>query len=70
MAPDLRASSIPFSAKAFEEVVRNGALVNMGMPQYPHLTDQDLMALQHFIRKTARNDLADGAAVSGTIGGH
>ncbi len=70
MAPDLRASAVPFSEAAFAEVVRDGARVDMGMPQYPNMTDQDLRALRHFIRKTARDNLADESAASQAIEGH
>jgi len=53
MAPDLRASPIPLSKETFTSVVRAGAKVNMGMPAYQELTDEELMALMHFIRMKA-----------------
>lgn len=64
MAPDLRASKIPTDKKLFTSVVRDGAKVNMGMPSFPHLTDDQLDALMHYIRRQARNT-AKPAAVSG-----
>ncbi len=57
MAPDLRASPIPLSKEAFNLVVRAGSKVNMGMPAYKELTDEDLTALMHFIRIKAHEDV-------------
>ena len=53
MAPDLRASPIATSQDAFNMVVKDGIKANMGMPVFNDLTDEDLKALLHFIRKTA-----------------
>ncbi len=53
-APDLRKSSIPLDAVAFERVVREGALKSRGMPQFWELQDDDLQGLRHFIRYEAR----------------
>jgi quinohemoprotein ethanol dehydrogenase len=54
MAPDLRASPVPLQFDAFKEVVRNGAKLNMGMPVYPNVSDEELHSLMHFIRRSAR----------------
>ena len=54
MAPDLRASPIPLEKATFNEVVRNGAKVKMGMPAFPDMTDEQLTALMHYIRQQAR----------------
>jgi quinohemoprotein ethanol dehydrogenase len=54
MAPDLRASPIPLEKATFNEVVRNGAKVSMGMPAFPDMTDEQLTALMHYIRQQAR----------------
>jgi quinohemoprotein ethanol dehydrogenase len=57
MAPDLRASVIPLNIDAFRQVVTQGAKANMGMPAFNNeLTDDDLLALMHFIRKRAHDD--------------
>ena len=56
-APDLRASVISTNMRAFETVVRNGTLVERGMPQYKGLSDEDLTALIHFIRDCANRKL-------------
>ncbi len=54
MAPDLRASPIPLDFNSFAAVVRDGLKNNMGMPSYPEMSDEQLEALRHFIRKRAR----------------
>ena len=54
MAPDLRASPIVLSYGAFEEVVREGTLLENGMPGFPSLSDAHLDALKHYIRQRAR----------------
>ena len=66
MAPDLRASPIALSEEAFSLIVRNGAKVNMGMPAYKELTDNDLKALMHFIRKIA-NESETVSSVKGSM---
>ncbi len=58
MAPDLRASPVPLSRDAFTEIVRNGALQQLGMPKYDKLTDAQLEGLQHYIRQRARETLS------------
>ena len=50
MAPDLRASPIPLNKSLFKSIVHDGIKMNMGMPVYDELTDDDLEALRHFIR--------------------
>jgi len=57
MAPDLRASAIALDAESFSDVVRDGALVVRGMPGTPGITDAQLHALQHYIRRRARDTL-------------
>jgi quinohemoprotein ethanol dehydrogenase len=61
MAPDLRASTIPLSQDAFEQIVRGGAMQQLGMPKYEKLTDAELEGLQHYIRQRARETLNNGA---------
>ncbi len=53
-APDLRTSSVPQSAEAFASVVRDGALVPMGMPRFEELSDRNLADLQQYLREKAR----------------
>ncbi|MFD1314782.1 PQQ-dependent dehydrogenase, methanol/ethanol family [Namhaeicola litoreus] len=57
MAPDLRASEIPLNKEAFAAVVRDGAKIEAGMPVRPEMTDEQLEALQHYIRQRARETL-------------
>lgn len=62
MAPDLRASTVPLSEMqaVFEAVVRDGARVSRAMPAFPDLTDGELNALRHFIRRKAHIDAGAG----------
>ncbi len=53
MAPDLRASPVSLNQAAFAMFVRDGIKADMGMPAFKDLTDEDLNALMHFIRKKA-----------------
>jgi len=52
-APDLRSSGVPQSAEAFAAVVRDGGLVQNGMPRFAELTDAELAGLRQFIRARA-----------------
>jgi quinohemoprotein ethanol dehydrogenase len=52
-APDLRASPIPLSLEAFKAVVVGGAKVPNGMPKFADLRDEDLKAIQNFLRQQA-----------------
>lgn len=53
MAPDLRASPITMSEAAFDLIVKDGGNVTMGMPAFRELSDEDLLALRHYIRHQA-----------------
>lgn len=61
--PDLRASPVLTTGheKMFKDIVHGGALLENGMPKYPTLTDEELEALQHYIRKQAHEGGAPGA---------
>ncbi len=52
-APDLRASRVLLSHAAFAHVVREGALVDRGMPRFPELSDAQLDAIRHYVRSQA-----------------
>ncbi|CDO35202.1 PQQ-dependent dehydrogenase, methanol/ethanol family [Novosphingobium sp. KN65.2] len=52
-APDLRTSPIPPDAEAFASVVKAGALVPNGMPQFGELSRTDLDGLRQYIRSRA-----------------
>ena len=53
MAPDLRGSAFPLDPGAFASVVRDGSRSARAMPAFPHLTDEHLTALRHYIRQQA-----------------
>jgi quinohemoprotein ethanol dehydrogenase len=51
--PDLRASPIVLDPKMMKAVVNGGARVPLGMPQFKELSDEDLEAIRHFVRRQA-----------------
>jgi len=53
-APDLRLSSIPFDEGAFLGVLRDGALVPAGMPQFGDMPPSTMLAIRQYIRAEAR----------------
>lgn len=55
-ASDLRASPLFAQPAAMKAVVRDGIKMPLGMPRFVDLTDADLDALQHFVRKRAADD--------------
>ena len=63
-APDLRESPIVLSHAAFKEVLINGALLNNGMPQFKNFRDHEVVALTHYLRKMARESLAEAKSAS------
>jgi quinohemoprotein ethanol dehydrogenase len=58
-APDLRASLVLLSASGFAVIVRGGALVSRGMPQFAELSDAQLDSLRHYVRAKARESRAN-----------
>lgn len=58
MTPDLRASPLVPALPAFESIVRDGSRAMNGMPQYSDLTDDELVAIQHYVRQQASIALA------------
>ena len=60
-APDLRASPVVLSDIAFATVVRDGSRLARGMPAYPELTEQQLLAMRHFIRYVATRDATESS---------
>ena len=57
-APDLRASQALLYDEAFKEIVVTGSRVQQGMPRFHELSDADLKAMQHYIRRQARKATA------------
>lgn len=55
MAPDLRASAMLLSEMEpfFQAIVRDGDRVARGMPAFPDISNQELEALRHYVRKIA-----------------
>lgn len=49
-APDLRYSPMILSPEAFSSVVKGGALKMQGMPPSPHISDEDLELMRHYLR--------------------
>jgi quinohemoprotein ethanol dehydrogenase len=68
MAPDLRASPMALSEMeaAFTSVVRDGERVARGMPGFPAITDAQLNAIRHYIRREARAASSNTGAAPGT----
>ena len=52
-APDLRASQIPLFIDAFHDVVVKGSRAQQGMPRFKELSRDDLVAIQHYLRRQA-----------------
>jgi quinohemoprotein ethanol dehydrogenase len=65
MAPDLSASAVVLDAQAFQQVVREGARTRMGMPRYSDLTDEQLLAIRHYIRSVAETAVQEMAEMRG-----
>lgn len=61
LAPDLRASPAVLSAEAFSEVLHGGTRRARGMPSFANLTDDQLLAVRHYVREQAERALAKGA---------
>jgi quinohemoprotein ethanol dehydrogenase len=64
MAPDLRASAVVVSTEQFTRLVRGGTRAARGMPAYADISDQELAAIQHFIRRMADAALAPSSGLS------
>jgi quinohemoprotein ethanol dehydrogenase len=56
-APDLRESQAALDPDTFKQIVKGGALLSQGMPQFQNLTDQQLHQLWVYIRQRARDAL-------------
>ncbi|MCB2061031.1 MAG: PQQ-dependent dehydrogenase, methanol/ethanol family [Novosphingobium sp.] len=53
-APDLRESVLAMDPGAFRNIVKDGALIERGMPRYDFLNDEQVAQLYHYIRREAR----------------
>jgi quinohemoprotein ethanol dehydrogenase len=54
-APDLRESALAAAWPAFRSVLHEGALANLGMPKFGHLTEDKMRAIYLYIRQGARD---------------
>ena len=45
---------MPLSKEAFTAIARDGAMESRGMPKFEEFSDEDIAALQHYIRDRAR----------------
>ncbi len=52
-APDLRASPVVLDKDTFRQIVKEGALVDAGMPRFSELTVDQLESIRHYIRQQA-----------------
>jgi quinohemoprotein ethanol dehydrogenase len=58
-APDLRVSQAILTLDAFRAIVKDGALLEAGMPRFAEMTDPELEGLRQYIRSQARDWAAD-----------
>ncbi|EED34293.1 alcohol dehydrogenase (acceptor) [Luminiphilus syltensis NOR5-1B] len=57
-ASDLRRSDTLKSPSAFAAVVRNGVLVDLGMPEFSDLSEESVEAVRHYVSDRAAKDRA------------
>jgi len=65
-APDLRESALATDLTSLDRLLRDGLLVQRGMPQFDDLSTDEVVSLYHYIRKVARD--ATSAAAGGPVG--
>jgi quinohemoprotein ethanol dehydrogenase len=53
-APDLRYSPVIVNAEAFRTIVKDGTLKLAGMPASPHLSDEQIEDIRHYLRARAK----------------
>ncbi|MGE4324440.1 MAG: c-type cytochrome, partial [Sphingobium sp.] len=53
-APDLRRSPVSYNAELFTAIVHGGGLVSNGMPRFGEIKEEDLRAMQHYLREEGR----------------
>ncbi len=62
-APDLRFSPMILNAEVFKAVVKDGLLKARGMPPSPHISDEALEQIRHYLRMRALQAPAELAAL-------
>jgi quinohemoprotein ethanol dehydrogenase len=55
--PDLRESGIALDPAALHDVLKNGTLLEYGMPRFETLSDKEISQLYSYIRASAREVL-------------
>ncbi len=58
--PDLRESPLALELASFKSLVQNGNLPQ-GMPRFPGHSEEEIVALYHFVRREARKALSEKA---------
>lgn len=53
VAPNLRTSAFPADSKAFDAVVRGGALLARGMPKFAERSDSQIESIRQYLRDRA-----------------
>ena len=62
-APDLLRSSVASDKSAFDTILKDGVLVERGMPRFADLTEPELDELRHYIQLRARDLQAGNVAI-------
>jgi mono/diheme cytochrome c family protein len=57
VAPDLRESTVPLAIAGFRTVLKDGALMQNGMPRFDKLSDEEIQQTYMYIRRGAREAL-------------
>ena len=57
-APNLLYSQITGSLEAMIKILHDGDLLKRGMPPYPELSVKEIEGLQHYIRKSIREEIS------------
>ena len=60
-APDLRVSGIAFNEQALRHTLREGPLVDRGMPRFANLSDAQIRDIYAYVRSRAREAASRGA---------
>lgn len=63
-APDLRESAAAHDPKTLRTILRDGALSSGGMPKFDEYTDEDIRAVQMYIRKISTDTHAGTNSIS------
>jgi quinohemoprotein ethanol dehydrogenase len=61
VAPDLRESQVALKLESFSPVVRDGVLIERGMPRFDNLSPTDVRQIHAFVRAKAREALHAGS---------